>query len=369
MRIVEVIRSMNMGGSQNLLIQRLGTPEASKNLTLVINTLPNENALMPEKHSPGIYTSTRSGNPLLAHLEVLRTLKQFKPDIVVVHSPTPAILIKLSKLLGLIKTPITEVVHSTEYRSWIVMALSRLTNPGVDLCLPVSRAVYESKVCNSAKKRVLLHQGIDQERMLNWRTNNKKWVSENKFPKTKKGNTLNLVFCGRFENQKRPLDAVRVMKQLKGEPVFLTMVGWGSLGPEVVQFVERNELTDQVRILGEQGNGWRYFAGADLVLLTSETEGLGLVLMEAVTFGLAVVATDIGGVKDIVFDGVNGKLVPVGNINGLSKAIKEFLLNNDEMERYSRESLKISKNWSGVVASERFYKTIGQMLENRARVG
>lgn len=365
MRVLEVIRSMNIGGAQNLLVQRVKYASNLNIVTRVINTLPRQSALVVEASLKSIFKETSSNNPLLAHFEVLRQIREFKPDVVVVHSPTPAILLKLSRIAGLLREPLVEVVHSAKHPSKIVTAMSIFTNFGADLGLSVSNGVQLSPITLGFRKKVVSHQGIDQSQMLKWRQENPHGLPRARISSTSaQRNPLKLVFCGRLENPKRPLDAVRIMKHLRGEAVTLTMVGWGSLGPLVEQFVIANGLEQQVEIAGEVPSGWRYMADADLLLLTSEYEGLGLVIMEAFTFGLPVLVPDIGGVQDIVTDGRNGKLVSPGKLEEFAQEIRNFMVQRDELAQYSIAAKEDSKKWGVESSAKQFYLRLREQLKN-----
>jgi glycosyltransferase involved in cell wall biosynthesis len=66
-------------------------------------------------------------------------------------------------------------------------------------------------------------------------------------------------------------------------------------------------------------------AGAEVLVLPSEAEGFGLVLIEAMAAGVAVVATDAPGIRDVVRDGETGILVPVGSPAALAEGIRRVL--------------------------------------------
>jgi len=94
-------------------------------------------------------------------------------------------------------------------------------------------------------------------------------------------------------------------------------------GPERVRLEElaRRVAPDRIRFLGALGDPRTAYAAGDLVVLTSRTEGLPAVLIEAGLAGLPVVATDVGYVRDIVLDGQTGMLTPPSDLNALRVAL------------------------------------------------
>ena len=73
-------------------------------------------------------------------------------------------------------------------------------------------------------------------------------------------------------------------------------------------YIKESNLTEYVKLLGNVSNVEDYLAEADVFALSSDYEGLPLVVLEAMAAGLPIVSTDVGGVKDIVTDnGISGK--------------------------------------------------------------
>jgi glycosyltransferase involved in cell wall biosynthesis len=99
-------------------------------------------------------------------------------------------------------------------------------------------------------------------------------------------------------------------------------------GPEEERLRARTKelgLTQRVRFLGWRSDLERIYAGADIVTLTSNNEGTPVCLIEALAAGRAVVATDVGGVRDVLGDGSLGVLVPPGNAAALAGAVITLL--------------------------------------------
>ena len=92
----------------------------------------------------------------------------------------------------------------------------------------------------------------------------------------------------------------------------------------------------------------KYMVAADVFVLPSVAEGLGVVLLEAMACGVPVIASNIGGAPDIISNGHNGLLFKSGDVNGLSEAIIKILSDKALAKRFSEEALdtvhKISCN-------------------------
>jgi glycosyltransferase involved in cell wall biosynthesis len=90
-------------------------------------------------------------------------------------------------------------------------------------------------------------------------------------------------------------------------------------------------LRDSVAFLGNRTDTENIYAGLDAVALTSLNEGTPVAIIEAMAAGLAAIATEVGGVPDVVEHGVNGVLIPSGSAAALAGAM--LALARDPLER------------------------------------
>ncbi len=105
-----------------------------------------------------------------------------------------------------------------------------------------------------------------------------------------------------------------------GAPLALALVGGGPLREELVALAARLDIGDHVRFLGYRTDVARILAGADVAALSSDNEGTPVALIEAAAAGLPLVATDVGGVSEVLTAG-SGTLVASGDDEALGKAL------------------------------------------------
>ncbi len=144
-----------------------------------------------------------------------------------------------------------------------------------------------------------------------------------------------LLFVGRLDVAKGLsilLESLTVIKQQHPD-ILLTVVGDGPDREQLAQMTERLGLSAQVNYVGykSQGEVRDYLRQTDLFVLPSFAEGVPVVLMEAMASGVPVVATQVGGVNELVENGVNGYLVPPANASALTEHIEKLL--NDRQLR------------------------------------
>lgn len=137
--------------------------------------------------------------------------------------------------------------------------------------------------------------------------------------------TLGTVAC--FKPQKAPLDFLAMCAQIRHAMPNLqaVMVGDGALRPAIEQQRRALGLEGMVHLLGWRRDIPEVLSALDVFVLTSRWEGLPMSVLEAQAMEVPVVVTDTGGVRDCIIDGVNGSLVPIGDLEGLSRRVVELL--------------------------------------------
>jgi N-acetyl-alpha-D-glucosaminyl L-malate synthase BshA len=135
-----------------------------------------------------------------------------------------------------------------------------------------------------------------------------------------------LVHLSNFRPVKRAPDAVRVFAKVRAAcPARLLLIGDGQDRTEALHLAETLQVKGDVIFLGKQDDVESLLAVADLLLLPSADEAFGLAALEGLSCGVPVVATAVGGVPEVVDDGKNGFLLPVGDVDGMASAALALL--------------------------------------------
>jgi L-malate glycosyltransferase len=124
------------------------------------------------------------------------------------------------------------------------------------------------------------------------------------------------------------LVAIAAVRSCGGD-VQALLVGEGPLAAATNRMRDRLGLAGSVRLAGFRGDAVELLAAADVAVLSSRDEGLGTTLLDAMVAGVPVAATAAGGVPEVVRDGVDGLLVPVGDGAALGAAIRRLLGERD----------------------------------------
>lgn len=152
---------------------------------------------------------------------------------------------------------------------------------------------------------------------------------------------LVVLFIGSLSPEKRIDRLLRVAHQVKAHfpNLHIWLVGDGPERLALEEQAKDLELVSQTRFLGVQSNIGDYIQAADILLLTSDTEGIPGVILEAGIMGLPAVATRVGGVAECIQDGKTGLLVDPNDETGLAEAVLDLLQHPDrrlEMGRQAR---------------------------------
>jgi glycosyltransferase involved in cell wall biosynthesis len=158
-------------------------------------------------------------------------------------------------------------------------------------------------------------------------------------------------FLGRLDPIKRVVDLVRAMPLLDAR-CMLNIYGDGEDRNRIETEIDRLYLRDRVALHGAIAKPQAAIDTFDVLVLPSEAEGFGLVLIEAMSRGVPVVATDVPGIRDVVRDGVNGLLVPVGQPEALANAIRRVVETDqlrDRLIQAGLDEVKRKYDWSVVL--------------------
>ena len=166
-----------------------------------------------------------------------------------------------------------------------------------------------------------------------------------------------VLFCGKLIDKKQPLKVIEAFAHARAvAPAWLLMAGDGPLRADCEAFASRLGVRDRVVFAGfmDQQALPRAYAAADVFVLASKLhETWGLVVNEAMNFGLPVVVSDrVGCAADLVRPGENGRIVPHDDIAKLADAIARLALSADTRRAFGERSAEIVADYSIEAAAD-----------------
>jgi len=140
----------------------------------------------------------------------------------------------------------------------------------------------------------------------------------------KRSEPLAVVWVGRLAVPKDPATLLEAVAELPAETVRLDILGDGPLRPAMEQRAAELGVQESVTFHGEVTDVRRRLERAAAFVLASWSEGMPMSILEAMASGLPVVASDVGGVSEVVVDGVTGFVVPPGDPRALAVALRRL---------------------------------------------
>ena len=149
-----------------------------------------------------------------------------------------------------------------------------------------------------------------------------------------------------FRAVKRVIDVVEVFARVAAKvPSQLLMIGDGPDRSKAEYLAIDLGVRDRVHFLGKQDSVSDLLPLADLMIMPSEMESFGLAALEAMACRVPTIATRVGGVPELVEDGVNGLLFPVGDIEAMADASIALLKDESRLEEMRIASRKTAQNY------------------------
>jgi len=329
MNIVQLItRSDNIGGAQmHVLDLSISLQQLGHEVTVLVGGDGQFSELLQKKGITCVSISrlVRSIQPLddyRAIIEIRSVIRRINPDIIATHSSKAGWLGRIvGKSLGI---PTVFTAHGWAFaegvprlqRSIYIVAeklAARLASRIVTVSKHDLKLALQYKV-TTPEQLIAIHNGIPDLPNLEADPSQ---------------NPPRLVMVARFEPQKDHHTLIQALANLRDYSWQLDLIGDGPLRPDMEQMVVDLGLEKHVRFLGECSNVPLLLKDAQIFVLISNWEGLPISILEAMRAGMPVIASDVGGVCEMIEDGVNGYLIPRGDSQLLAKRMMELITNAD----------------------------------------
>lgn len=347
--IAHVIHHLMIGGLENGVVNLINTLPKDRYRHCIVCMTDASPSFMARLHKPDVQVyqihKKPLGNDLAALGRVYRLFRQLRPAIVhsrnltALEAQVPASLAGVPiRIHGEHGRDMDDLDGSKRKFQWI----RRLYSPFVHQYVALSQDLRDYlvyKVGISPKRIAQIYNGVDAERFA-------PCAATAPLPGLPFGDRPGVVFgtVGRLQAVKGQLNLLqafaltRATLAAEGIPIKLVLVGDGPMAPKLQAFVTERGLTNEVHFAGAQDNVPDYIRAFDVFVLPSLAEGISNTVLEAMSTGLPVIASAVGGNPELVADGQSGCLVPAADPQRLAEA----------MLRYGRDtSLRLSHGRQG----------------------
>lgn len=300
---------------------------------------------------------------------MLRYVKKFRPPFLLVFGNEMAVILNKLKKLHLIKTPIIVRVLNN-----VNISLSKEDNvsPIVENYLKKAQKQladmnYVIAQCDAMKEMLLEKKLLKEDRLT--RVYNpvsaeliaKTMELKIPFDKREKERVRQIVFIGRLDPQKNLPHLIEAFAMVNKQmpATILRLIGNGNLTEAIRSMVEEKGLSDRVNFDGICKNMETVYSEADMIVLSSEYEGMPNCLIESIGCGVPIVSYDCPiGPREIVVDDVNGYLVKYNDITQLAEKMLACLQREWNEEEIRKTAGKFDVSYIADEYLELFDKVI-----------
>lgn len=276
-------------------------------------------------------------NDLKSILRIRRLIKILKPDIIHLNSSKAGVIGRVAcQGIRNRKTKVVYTVHGWAFTDGVPSRLKKSlfnyiekkVSSFTDLFICVSN--YDkfigkrNRVLTPENNAVVIHNGAvaPQITAINYSSH---------FP-------ISLVMIARFSKQKDQESLIRAVSTLPRDSYHLTFVGAGETLEHNKEIVSKLQLDMNIEFVGFKENVDKFLINNDVFILSTHYEGLPISIIEALSYGLPVIASNVGGNDELVENNVNGYLV--NSIYEMNLAIRKLINNPSEVKRLGLNSQK-----------------------------
>lgn len=372
-KVIHIITRLDKGGSaENTLLTVLGMDQKKYEVILIKG--PTYESRMDKKEHAAVMADLKEAgqkgiktfnipfllrkispvHDLLALFSLYRFLFKEKPLIVHTHTSKAGLLGRLAARLA--RTPV--IVHTPhghvffgyfgQIKSMIFVLLeraaARMTDKIIALTESEKRDYLSFQIADEGQLAVI-HSGVELRKFKGLLLEEKQQLKkELGIPQ----NALVVGTAGRLVTVKGPqflMEAAQLVISSHPQTIFV-FSGGGPLRPHLEKKALETGIQDHVLFLGWRKDVARIMAIYDVFVLPSLNEGMGRALVEAMALGKPIVASNTGGIPDLVTHGENGFLVPPANPKELAKYIRILVDDEEKREKMGRAGKEIAVSFS-----------------------
>lgn len=256
-------------------------------------------------------------------------ISHYRPDVIIARGVSFAVPIIIARALNLRKPLVVTSLHSLlsgdiatrAYRSWrLLVVLAKFVMRFSNHCVAVSQMVAQDYVTTTRTCRsniCVIHNPVitGETYQKSLEPVEEPWLVCDRGFRT-------FLHVGRFSIEKDHETLLKAFKIIRKDlDARLLLIGDGQLREFIDSLAMKFGIGESVKILGRKENVYKYMARADCLVVTSQFEGFGNVLVQAMAVGCPVVSTDCGGPREILEFGRLGPIVPVGNYEAVASAM------------------------------------------------
>jgi glycosyltransferase involved in cell wall biosynthesis len=388
-KILHIITRLDMGGSAQNTLQTC-RKLSGKYETILVHGPSYESrmtALEKQIIEDGVKEGRAQGVKVIALPSLVRSIRPVKdskalfslvwlifkekPDIVHTHSSKAGILGRLAaKIAGvpfIVHTPHGHVfyghfgIFASKIFLWVEKIFAKFTDRMVALTNGEKNDYIKLSVC-PPEKLIKIHSGVNLKQFM--QANGNRAGKKRSLGLSQNGTVIG--FVGWLLPIKGPAYLLKAMEHIWPDypNVFLVMVGKGELDVDLRAQALKMNANGKVKFLGWRENIHEIMPIFDLLVLPSLNEGMGRVLVEAMAVGKPVVASEVGGIPDLVKHGETGYLVRPADEKALANGIKKLLNDPEGAKQMGQRGKEYCRQFSLEAMIEKLDDLYSDLIQN-----
>jgi sugar transferase (PEP-CTERM/EpsH1 system associated) len=370
LHVVHVMLALDVGGlERNVVNQVREGQKLGQRVSIVCLDRPG--TLAPRIQQLGanlVVLDRRPGIRPGMVLQVRRALRDLRPDVV--HTHQLATLLYGGAAARMLRVPV--VVHTEhakeEYQRRRKRMLGRIAGLFCDrfYCLTKDMVNHVRSAGILPERKIqLIQNGIDVASFTRSASDRAAIRQSLNVPP----DALLIGTVGRLNEVKRQDVLIRAFAQVRQHTpdAHLVLVGEGPALNDLQTLVSSHGLTDCVHFAGYQPHSGPYLQAMDIFALTSRSEGMPQAVLEASVTGLPVVASRVGGLPEVIEDGVSGIMFEAGNDAALATIFRELIANADLRKRLGAAArARVESKFSVARMAAEYHRDFLTLLRNRS---
>lgn len=307
-----------------------------------------------------------------ATLQIRKLLKKIKPDILYLHSSKAGAYGRIAMLFNR-KVKILYNAHGWYFnadmstkKKKVIILIEKILALRANKIINISKSEYNSALkykIAPERKMCVIENGIDFTKFEGC----DKYREETRKKYNIGDNEIVIGVVGRLSEQKDPMTTIKAFNEVykENKNVRLMYVGSGELENEVMEYAKENNLQHLVTITGWVNDTEKYIPAFDIAILPSKWEGFGLAIIEYMACKKPIVASNVGGIADIIKDNENGFLIEKENYNRLTQKVIEILNNKEEANSFIKNNNAVIYKYNIKNVTDEHLKLIDKLCTNR----
>ncbi|MCC6639223.1 glycosyltransferase [Candidatus Falkowbacteria bacterium] len=361
-KILYIINNFSMGGAEKMLLDLCSHIDKSK-FEVAVATVNGGGVLLEDFQKLGItlYINEKKGKISLGSISKLRrVIRDFNPTIIHTHLFAGDTWGRIAAMLEGAPYVVMTEHNQNLNEGFIKKSVKHFLSYMTSVIVAVSQQVADydaKKELISDKKFEVIQNGIEVKKFPFRGVKIKRYGDAG----------ITLLSVGRLVEQKGHIYALEALAKLSQEDldVRLVILGDGELREDLEHAVKSLRISDRVAFVGTQKDTASYLTSSDIFVFPSLFEGQGIVLLEAMSVGVPIIASDIPAVNGLIRDGVTGALFEPRDSDALAAAVKKLLMDVAAQERYITAAREVVTNHFSVAGMVKSYESLYEkMLAN-----